>query len=95
MSSIDRVNISNAAIDRNLQTYGIGDNRAAEQQKQTSTANDEVNLSSAAKDAERLGNLADQSRSDRLEAVRQAIANGTYSVSGEDIAKTLIELNTR
>jgi len=93
--SIDRVSISNAAIDRNLQTYGIGDSRPAEQPKQTSVANDELNLSDAAKDAERLGNLVDQSRSDRLEAVRQAIANGTYNVSGENIAKALIDLNTR
>ena len=93
--SIDRVSISNAAIDRNLQTYGIGENRASEQPQQTSIANDEVNLSSAAKDAERLTNLADQTKSDRLEAVRQAIANGTYNVSGEDIATKLIELNTR
>jgi negative regulator of flagellin synthesis FlgM len=95
MSNIDRVNISNGAIERNLQTYAVGDNRATGQPKQTSTSNDEVNLSSAAKDAERLANLADQSRTDRLEAVRLAIANGTYQVSGEDIAKKLIELNTR
>jgi flagellar biosynthesis anti-sigma factor FlgM len=93
--SIDRVSISNGAIERNLQTYGVGDTRTAEQQKQTSSTNDEVTLSVAAKDAERLSNLAEQSRSDRLEAVRQAIANGTYSVSGEEIAKKMIELNTR
>jgi flagellar biosynthesis anti-sigma factor FlgM len=95
MSSIDRVNISNGAIERNLQTYGVGDTRAAEQPKHASTATDEVTLSDAAKDAERLASLADRSRSDRLEAVRLAIANGTYKVSGEDIAKKLIELNTR
>lgn len=93
--SIDRVSISNGAIERNLQTYGIGENRTAEQARQTSKADDQVNLSVAAKDAERLSNLAEQSRSDRLEAVRQAIANGTYSVSGEEIAKKMIELNTR
>jgi flagellar biosynthesis anti-sigma factor FlgM len=93
--SIDRVSISNGAIERNLQTYGIGDSRSAEQSKQTLITNDEVTLSVAAKDAERLSNLAEQSRSDRLEAVRQAIANGTYSVSGEAIAKKMIELNTR
>ena len=93
--SIDRVSISNTAIDRALQSNGIGEARSAEQPKQTSVANDQVNLSSAARDAERLGNLADQSRADRLEAVRMAISNGTYNVSGEDIAKKLIELNTR
>ena len=93
--SIDRVSISNTAIDRALQSNGIGEARAAEQPKQTSVANDQINLSSAARDAERLANLAEQSRSDRLEAVRQAISNGTYNVSGEDIAKKLIDLNTR
>ena len=93
--SIDRVSISNTAIDRALQSNGIGEARTAEQPKQTSVANDQINLSSAARDAERLANLADQSRTDRLEAVRQAISNGTYNVSGEDIAKKLIDLNTR
>jgi flagellar biosynthesis anti-sigma factor FlgM len=93
--SIDRVSISNTAIDRALQSNGIGEARTAEQPKQTSVANDEINLSSAARDAERLANLAEQSRADRLEAVRQAISNGTYNVSGEAIAKKLIDLNTR
>jgi flagellar biosynthesis anti-sigma factor FlgM len=93
--SIDKVSISNTAIDRALQSNGIGESRTAEQPKQTSVANDQINLSSAARDAERLANLAEQSRSDRLEAVRLAISNGTYGVSGEDIAKKLIDLNTR
>jgi negative regulator of flagellin synthesis FlgM len=93
--SIDRVSISNTAIDRALQSNGVGEARSADQPKQTSVANDEINLSSAARDAERLANLAEQSRADRLEAVRQAISNGTYNVSGEDIAKKLIDLNTR
>jgi flagellar biosynthesis anti-sigma factor FlgM len=93
--SIDRVSISNTAIDRALQSNGIGEARPAEQPKQTSVANDQINLSSAARDAERLANLAEQSRTDRLEAVRMAISNGTYNVSGEDIAKKLIDLNTR
>jgi flagellar biosynthesis anti-sigma factor FlgM len=93
--SIDRVSISNTAIDRALQSNGIGEARTAEQPRQTSVANDQINLSSAARDAERLANLAEQSRADRLEAVRQAISNGTYNVSGEDIAKKLIDLNTR
>ena len=93
--SIDRVSISNAAIDRALQSNGIAEARPSEQPKQTSVANDEVNLSSAAKDAERLANLAERTRTDRLEAVRQAISNGTYYVSGEDIAQKLIDLNRR
>ena len=93
--SIDRVSISNTAIDRALQSNGVGEARSADQPKQTSVANDQINLSSAARDAERLANLAEQSRADRLEAVRQAISSGTYNVSGEDIAKKLIDLNTR
>jgi flagellar biosynthesis anti-sigma factor FlgM len=93
--SIDRVSISNTAIDRALQSSGIAEARTAEQPRQTSVADDEINLSGAARDAERLANLVEQSRADRLEAVRQAISNGTYNVSGEDIAKKLIDLNTR
>ncbi len=93
--SIDRVSISNAAIDRAQQSSGIEETRPAEQSRQPSAADDEINLSSAARDAERLSNLVTQSRNDRLDAVRQAISNGMYYVSGEDIAQKLIELNTR
>jgi flagellar biosynthesis anti-sigma factor FlgM len=93
--SIDRVNISNNAIDRALQSHGTDEARPAEQPQRSSTATDAISLSAAAKDADRLANLVEQSRSDRLNEVREALANGTYSVSGEDIAKKLMELNTR
>jgi anti-sigma28 factor (negative regulator of flagellin synthesis) len=39
--------------------------------------------------------MMDDSRAGRLDAVREALANGTYSVSGSDIAAKLIDLNTR
>jgi anti-sigma28 factor (negative regulator of flagellin synthesis) len=39
--------------------------------------------------------MLDNSRSNRLNAVRDALANGTYNVSGTDIAQKLIVLNTR
>jgi flagellar biosynthesis anti-sigma factor FlgM len=93
--SIDRVSISNGALDRALQSYGTEGVRSSDQPQQNSAANDQVNLSDAAREAERLANLAEQARADRFEAVRTALANGTYHVSGEDIASKLIDLNTR
>jgi anti-sigma28 factor (negative regulator of flagellin synthesis) len=38
--------------------------------------------------------MMNTSRTSRLDAVRDAIANGTYKVSGMDIASKLIALNT-
>ena len=39
--------------------------------------------------------MMNDSRTTQLDAVREAIANGTYKVSGTDIASKLIEFNTR
>jgi anti-sigma28 factor (negative regulator of flagellin synthesis) len=38
--------------------------------------------------------MMNDSRTTKLDAVREAIANGTYKVSGSDIASSLIALNT-
>ena len=95
--SIDRISISNGALDRTLQSNGIDDTKSTSQSRpsQAPVADDAVSLSDSARNAARLAGVVDDTRSSRLDAVREAIANGTYNVSGTDIASKLIELNTR
>jgi anti-sigma28 factor (negative regulator of flagellin synthesis) len=38
--------------------------------------------------------MMSSSRTSRLDAVREAITNGSYKVSGADVASKLIALNT-
>jgi flagellar biosynthesis anti-sigma factor FlgM len=95
--SIDRISISNGAIDRTLQSSGTDELSSSPKSKQSkaSVADDAISLSDNARNAERLSSMLDDSRSSRLGAVRDAMANGTYNVSGTDIASKLIALNTR
>ena len=90
--NIDRISISNGTIDRAQQSQGADEARNAEQSR-SNAADDAISLSSASKDVERISDMVEQSRTDRLNQVREAIANGTYRVSGKDIARKLIEFN--
>jgi flagellar biosynthesis anti-sigma factor FlgM len=95
--SIDRISLSNGAIDRTLQSNGTEELRPSSQSRQSRApvADDAISLSDSARNADRLANMMNNTRTSRLDAVREAIANGTYRVSGTDIASNLIELNTR
>ena len=94
--SIDRISISNGAIDRTLQSNGTEELRPSSLSRQSRSlvGDDAISLSDSARNADRLANMMNNSRNSRLEAVREAIANGTYKVSGTDIASKLIALNT-
>ncbi len=94
--SIDRVNISNQGIDRSQQTQGTEQVRnTSKDSKVSSSASDAVNLSSKARDIERLTASLDESRAEHLERVREALESGTYKVSAEDIARKLIDTNRK
>ncbi len=93
MSSIDRVNISNPSLD---QTYGIQGKdqvRVSQNGQSSSAKGDSFALSSTAKEIDRLSGMVGQSREERIEQVRQMLEAGTYKVSGEDVARKLIESN--
>jgi flagellar biosynthesis anti-sigma factor FlgM len=94
---MDRISISNGAIDRTVQSNLAEDVKSSSISRQfpAAVSDDTVSLSGSARDAERLTSMMDDSRAGRLDAVREALANGTYSVSGSDIAAKLIDLNTR
>jgi flagellar biosynthesis anti-sigma factor FlgM len=95
--SIDRISLSNGAIDRTLQSNGTEELRSSPKSKHSHShaADDAISLSDSARNADRLANMVNDSRNSRLDAVREAMANGSYKVAGTDIASKLIELNTR
>ena len=93
--SIDRVSISNQAIDRSQQTQGTDQVRNTGKDGKVSSASDAVNLSSKAKDIERLTASLEESRAQHLNRVREALESGTYDVSAEDIARKLIDANRK
>jgi flagellar biosynthesis anti-sigma factor FlgM len=94
--SIDRISISNGAIDRTLQSNGTEELRPSSlsARSRALAGDDAISLSDSARNADRLANMMNNSRTSRLDAVREAVANGTYKVSGSDIASSLIALNT-
>ena len=99
---IDQVNISNR---------GIENHRSVEQTREARTdagtakrkhavpapGQDSVALSSTAKEIGRVAKLASggSDRSNRINQIRQAIDDGTFRVSGEDIAKKMIEAHKK
>jgi len=95
--SIDRISLSNGAIDRTLPSNGTEELRPSSPsgKSRAIAADDAISLSDNARNAGRLSHMMNSSRTSRLDAVREGIANGTYKVSGTDIASRLIALNTR
>ena len=93
--SIDRVSIGNQGIDRSPQTQGTDQVRNTSKDRQVPSSSDAVNLSSKAKEIERLTTSLEESRAERFNQVREALESGTYKVSAEDIARKLIDANTK
>jgi flagellar biosynthesis anti-sigma factor FlgM len=93
--SIDRVSISNQGIDRSQQTQGTDQVRNTSKDRQVPSASDAVNLSSKAKDIERLTTSLEESRAEHLNQVREALEAGTYKVSAKDLARKLIDAHRK
>ena len=93
--SIDRVNISNAGIDRAQGTQPNDPTHNSGKDRNVPAGSDSVALSSKAKELDRLANAIDQSRAERLDEVREALESGTYRVSARDLAQKLIDTNKK
>jgi flagellar biosynthesis anti-sigma factor FlgM len=93
--SIDRVNISNQGIDRSQTAQPAELTRSAGKDRQVPAGSDSVALSSKANELNRLANVIEQSRAQRLEQVRAELEAGTYQVSAEDLAQQLIDSNLK
>ncbi len=100
--SIDRIHVSNQGIENHR---SVDRGQEAREKEKTGNAErssiaskgDSVKLSSEAREIGRLSKLASDAtdRSDRINQVREAIQNGTYRVSGEDIANKMIEAHKK
>ena len=93
--SIDRVNISNVGVDRAQGTQPNDSTRRSGKDRNVPAGSDSVDLSSKAKELDRLVNAIDQSRAERLDEVREALESGTYRVSARDLAQKLIDANKK
>ena len=95
--AIDQVNLSgNSGIEnqRNVEGTQGKEGRGGRTAETGRTAEDALQISPLAIEIARLANQVEQTSdlgADRTERIRQAIEAGTYNVSGEDIARKLIE----
>jgi anti-sigma28 factor (negative regulator of flagellin synthesis) len=94
MSNINRINISNLGVDRAGSVQRRDDVKPADA-GQSPVQRDSIELSGKVKTMDRLAGLVQQSRSDRLDEIRQKLEANTYSVSSADIARKLIECSWR
>ena len=93
--SIDRVNISSQGIDRSQAAQQAELTRAATTNRKSAAGSDSVELSSKASEMNRLANTVDQSRTEHFSKVRADLEAGTYQVSARDVARKLIDANTK
>lgn len=94
--SIDRVNISNQGIDRTQAAQQAELTRTASKDRKNSAAGtDSAAFSSKAAEMNRLANSVDQERTERFNKVKAELEAGTYKVSAKNVAKKLIDANTK
>ena len=93
--NIDRVNISNAGIDRAQSSQPAESARNAEKEQALSAGSDSIALSFQASELNRLSKIADDSHAQRLERVREQLQAGAYQTPTPELAQRLIEFNLR
>jgi negative regulator of flagellin synthesis FlgM len=95
--SIDRVNISNQGIDRSSATQQATElaRNSSSKNRQVPEGSDSVALSSKAAELNKLSGTVEQSRTEHLAQVRAQLESGTYQVSAKDLARKLIDSNSK
>ena len=93
--SIDRVNISNAGIDRSQSSQPAESARSTDKDRGVSGGSDSIALSLQASELNRLSKTADESHGQRLERVRAQLQAGVYETPIEDLAQRLIDFNLK
>jgi flagellar biosynthesis anti-sigma factor FlgM len=93
--SIDRVNISNQGIDRSQGAQQAESTRTAGKDRKVSVGADSVAVSPKATEINRLASQIDQSRTERFNKVRAELDAGNYQVSASNLAKKLIDTNSK
>jgi flagellar biosynthesis anti-sigma factor FlgM len=93
--SIDRVNISNQGIDRSQTAQQAESTRTAGKDRKGSAGSDSVAVSSKATEINKLASQIDQSRTERFNKVSAELEAGNYQVSANNLAKKLIDANSK
>ena len=93
MTSINRINIFNVALDKADSTQGR--EVSSSEQESATARKDSIALSGTAKEIDRLAGLFRQARDERIGQIRQMLQSGTYSIPSENIARKLIESHKR
>jgi anti-sigma28 factor (negative regulator of flagellin synthesis) len=93
--NIDRVNISNAGIDRAQSSQPAESARNAEKDQALSAGSDSIELSLQASELNRLSKIVDESHAQRLERVRAQLQAGVYKTPTAELAQRLIDFNLR
>jgi anti-sigma28 factor (negative regulator of flagellin synthesis) len=94
MRNIDQLNIGNSSLDPSYAVQGKDQVRVGQNGSSPSSArNDSVELSSTARELELYAGIIGQSRDDRINQIHQMMQSGTYDVSGQNIARKMIESN--
>ena len=93
MTSINRINIFNVALDKADSTQGR--EVSSSEQESATSRKDSIALSGTAKEIDRLASLFRQARDERIGQIRQMLKSGTYSIPSENIARKLIESHRR
>jgi flagellar biosynthesis anti-sigma factor FlgM len=93
--TIDRVNISNQGVDRSQSTQQTESTGSSGNDRNVSEGSDSAAFSSKAAEMNKLANTIDESRTDRLNKVREELQAGTYNVSAPDLANKLIDSNRK
>jgi flagellar biosynthesis anti-sigma factor FlgM len=91
---VKRVNVSNQGSDRAQLKQPNELVRIAGKARQVSMSSDSLALCSKAKELDQLASTIDQSRMERLHAVREALKSGTYEIPAADVAERLIDTNS-
>jgi flagellar biosynthesis anti-sigma factor FlgM len=93
--TIDRVNISNVGVDRAQGTQPSDSTRHSGKDQNIPVGSDSVELSSKAKELDRLASAIGESCVERFNKVSEALESGTYRVAARDIAQKLIDANKK
>jgi anti-sigma28 factor (negative regulator of flagellin synthesis) len=95
MSGINQIDINHVGLATKAALAPGDGGPASSDSSQTRTRDDSIALSDRAKAIDRLSGLVNRSRAERLAHVRAMLESGAYDVSGEDIARKMIELNSQ
>ena len=95
--TIDPLKIKSASIDQCQSAADAGNTAetSSANERTSSVGEDPVSSPAWSHEIDRVTLAVKQARRDRVAAVKKALAEGTYAVAGEDIARALIQSRSK